>query len=59
MLFQAQREFALDLSRTPFFGDDPRDGAAAEAAGCPFTFISAEYPLAAAVDTLLARQKAA
>lgn len=59
LLFQVQRDFALDLSRTPFFGDDPRDGAAAEAAGCPFTFISAEYPLAAAVDTLLARQKAA
>ncbi len=59
LLFQAQRDFALDLSRTPFFGDDPRDGAAAEAAGCPFTHISAEYPLAAAVNTLLARQKAA
>ena len=36
MLFQAQREFDLDLTRTPFIGDDERDGQAAEAAGCPF-----------------------
>jgi D-glycero-D-manno-heptose 1,7-bisphosphate phosphatase len=34
MLFQAQREFALDLSRTVFVGDDERDAKAAEAAGC-------------------------
>lgn len=59
LLFRAQRDFALDLSRTPFFGDDPRDGAAAEAAGAPFIPISTEHPLAAAVNTLLARQKAA
>jgi histidinol-phosphate phosphatase family protein len=35
LLFAAQREFSLDLSRTPFIGDDARDRAAAEAAGCP------------------------
>jgi histidinol-phosphate phosphatase family protein len=40
MLFQAQREFDLDLSRTPFIGDDERDGEAAEAAGCPFIRVS-------------------
>jgi D-glycero-D-manno-heptose 1,7-bisphosphate phosphatase len=40
MLFQAQREFHLDLSRTPFFGDDDRDGEAADAAGCPFIRVS-------------------
>jgi D-glycero-D-manno-heptose 1,7-bisphosphate phosphatase len=36
MLFRAQREWHLDLTRTPFIGDDERDGKAAEAAGCPF-----------------------
>lgn len=40
MLFQAQREFHLDLSRTPFIGDDDRDGEAADAAGCPFIQVS-------------------
>ena len=36
LLFQAQRDLHLDLSRTLFIGDDERDGQAAEAAGCPF-----------------------
>jgi D-glycero-D-manno-heptose 1,7-bisphosphate phosphatase len=36
LLYQAQREHHLDLTRTPFIGDDERDAAAAEAAGCPF-----------------------
>jgi D-glycero-D-manno-heptose 1,7-bisphosphate phosphatase len=40
LLFQAQREFHLDLSRTLFIGDDVRDGEAAEAAGCPFVQVS-------------------
>ena len=36
MLFQAQREHHLDLSRTPYIGDDDRDGEAAALAGSPF-----------------------
>ena len=36
MLFRAQRDFHLDLSRTTFIGDDERDGQAADAAGCPW-----------------------
>ena len=40
MLFQAQRDFDLDLTRTPFIGDDDRDRAAAEAAGCPSILVS-------------------
>jgi histidinol-phosphate phosphatase family protein len=36
LLHQAQREFDLDLTRTPFVGDDDRDAAAAANAGCPF-----------------------
>jgi D-glycero-D-manno-heptose 1,7-bisphosphate phosphatase len=45
MLYQAQRDFALDLSRTVFIGDDERDGQAAVAAGCPFVSVSAERTL--------------
>jgi D-glycero-D-manno-heptose 1,7-bisphosphate phosphatase len=40
MLFQAQREHQLDLSRTPFIGDDERDAEAANAAGCPSLLLS-------------------
>jgi histidinol-phosphate phosphatase family protein len=36
LLFGAQRDFHLDLTRTPFIGDDDRDATAANAAGCPF-----------------------
>jgi len=34
MLFAAQRDFSLDLSRISFIGDDDRDQLAADAAGC-------------------------
>jgi len=53
MLFQAQRDFHLDLSRTPFFGDDERDGAAAERAGCPFFAVSEATPLVGRVQQFL------
>lgn len=53
MLFQAQREHALDLSVTPFVGDDDRDGVAADAAGCPFFQVKSELGLAEAVDPVL------
>lgn len=36
LLYQAQRDFHLDLTRTPFIGDDERDQATAAAANCPF-----------------------
>ncbi len=36
LLYQAQRDFHLDLTRTPIVGDDERDAAAAAAADCPF-----------------------
>lgn len=45
MLFQAQKDFHLDLSRTCFIGDDVRDIQAGEAAGCPTLQVSSEYPL--------------
>jgi histidinol-phosphate phosphatase family protein len=40
MLFQAQREFHLDLSKTLFIGDDERDGMAADAAECLFEMVT-------------------
>jgi D-glycero-D-manno-heptose 1,7-bisphosphate phosphatase len=45
MLFQAQRDFNLDLTGTVFVGDDERDALAAERAGCRFACISADQPL--------------
>ena len=36
LLYQAQREYELDLTRTVFVGDDDRDAEAALAAGCRF-----------------------
>jgi histidinol-phosphate phosphatase family protein len=45
MLFQAQREHYLDLSRTPFIGDDDRDGQAADLAGTPFIQVTDDRSL--------------
>ena len=55
MLYQAQREFALDLSRTPFIGDDDRDGQAAQAAGCPFVQVSEQKSFFDCVQELIER----
>lgn len=53
MLFQAQRDFHLDLSKTCFVGDDPRDGQAALAAGMPFLQVTPEQGLLDIVRTLV------
>ena len=53
MLFQAQRDLNLDLSRTFFVGDDERDREAAERAGCLFTEITSARPLIAWVKELI------
>jgi histidinol-phosphate phosphatase family protein len=45
MLFQAQREHDLDLTRTWFIGDDERDAQAADAACCPCHLVSDQIPL--------------
>src|SRR5439155_13854238 len=45
MLFSAQRDFNLDLSRTPFIGDDERDAQAADAGGCPSVLVSEQKSL--------------
>lgn len=54
MLFAAQRDHHLDLSRTVFVGDDERDGEAARAAGCPFEGVGSDRSLLdVATDVLL------
>ncbi len=53
MLFQAQRELSLDLSRTWLIGDDERDIEAAGAAGAPSVLVSSENNLLNAVRTLV------
>lgn len=59
MLFQAQRDLDLDLTRTPFVGDDERDGQAAEAAGCPFAMVDSDHTLLDAVRELVGQRVAA
>ena len=54
LLFQAQRENALDLTRTYFIGDDERDGMAAEAAGCPYVILASDQPLNTVVSDVIA-----
>jgi D-glycero-D-manno-heptose 1,7-bisphosphate phosphatase len=53
MLFQAQRDFSLDLTRTVFIGDDDRDGQAAAAAGCPYFQVNDEISLPDITNKLL------
>lgn len=45
MLFQAQHDLHLDLSRTPYIGDDERDGQAADAAAMPYLAVDDEHSL--------------
>lgn len=45
MLFQAQRDFHLDLSKTWFVGDDERDKIAGDAAGMKTVLVDETYTL--------------
>jgi len=56
MLFDAQHEHQLDLSRTPFIGDDVRDGEAADAAGMPYLHVTDSVSLLDNVRALLSRR---
>jgi histidinol-phosphate phosphatase family protein len=56
MLFWAQRDFDLDLTRTPFIGDDVRDREAADAAGCPSVLLDDRTTLLDAVRDLVAER---
>lgn len=53
LLFQAQRDFSLDLTRTCFLGDDERDLQAAEAAGAIGRLVTAQEPLVTHATHLL------
>ncbi len=55
LLFQAQRDHHLDLTRTWFVGDDERDGEAAEAAGCPFARVREGDSLDAVARMIIGR----
>lgn len=57
MLFRAQREHDLDLSRIAFIGDDERDAQAAVAAGCRPVLLSEHCSLGDAVGELVAEQE--
>lgn len=45
MLFQAQHDFNLDLSKVIFVGDDVRDQEAGDAAGCHTILVNERWPL--------------
>lgn len=53
MLFQAQRDFHLDLTRTLFVGDDERDAEAGQAAGCETVLVTPDRPLLHVVAEIL------
>lgn len=53
MLFQAQSDFDLDLSRVYFIGDDDRDAQAGNSAGCLFRMVSDALPLSKVVSAIL------
>ena len=55
LLFRAQRDFSIDLTRTYFVGDDERDGQAAAAAGCPFIRVDGNASLLDATKIILQR----
>ena len=57
MIFQAQRDWALDLSRTWFLGDDERDAEAARSAGCRFAKIGESLSLLGAAAHLLSGEE--
>lgn len=57
LLFQAQRDFSLDLTRTCFLGDDERDLQAAEAAGAIGRLVTAQEPLVTHASHLLTSQQ--
>jgi D-glycero-D-manno-heptose 1,7-bisphosphate phosphatase len=50
LLFQAQREYNLDLTKTFFIGDDERDMEAGFKAGCPTLRVSTEFTLLRCVE---------
>jgi D-glycero-D-manno-heptose 1,7-bisphosphate phosphatase len=50
MIFQAQRDFNIDLSRTYFIGDDERDKEAGDRAGCKTILVDQDQNLLRVVN---------
>lgn len=57
MLYQAQKDFSLNLTKCYMIGDDERDIEAGGAAGCKCIMVSEEYPLLYAVKDILERKR--
>jgi D-glycero-D-manno-heptose 1,7-bisphosphate phosphatase len=57
LLFRAQRDFELDLTRTTFVGDDERDAEAALAAGCRPLLLADDDSLLDAARSLVAEHR--
>lgn len=53
MLWQAQREHNLDLTRVTFIGDDERDGQTADSAGCASLLVDEDNSLLDYAELLL------
>jgi len=53
MLFQAQKDLSLDLTKCILFGDDERDIEAGQAARCRSILVSEEYTFAMAINDYL------
>jgi len=53
MIFEAQRDYNLNLSRTFFIGDDERDRIAADSAGCPFIMMDGNTSLLQAAGQIV------
>lgn len=58
MLYQAQRELSLDLTRCWMLGDDERDMHAGGDAGCRCMYITEQHPLLEAVHAIFALEEA-
>ena len=56
MLYQAQRDFHLDLTKTLFVGDDERDQEAGQAAGCITALVSSDHSLLDVVQEYLKKE---
>jgi len=53
LLFQAQKDLHLDLTRTLFIGDDERDQEAAQVAGCRYAMVTGDNSLQQIVQRMV------
>ena len=57
MLYEAQRDLGLDLTKCWMLGDDERDMHAGGDAGCRCVYITEQHPLIEAVQAILALEE--